>query len=313
MPKYRHNLPQTAGDPFIIDGGLETTLIYHHGLTLPLFAAFVLLEDEAGREALRRYFHHFIDIAQRYGVGLILDTPTWRANRDWGAQLGYSEAALADINRRSIEFARDIRDSAETDATRVIINAVLGTRGDGYVPSNIMSIEEAADYHHTQIDTFARTDADMVTVYTLNYVEEGAGIALAARACDMPVVISYTVETDGRLPTGDTLQQAIERTEEASEGYPLYYMINCAHPTHFGPSLNPDGRWLSRVQGIRANASRRSHAELNEATELDDGNPVELGMQYRDLRRQFGQLNVLGGCCGTDHRHVEEICRAALA
>jgi homocysteine S-methyltransferase len=313
MPKYRHNLPQTAGDTFITDGGLETTMVFHQGIDLPEFAAFVLLEDEAGRDRLRRYFTDYTAIAQRYGVGFIFDTPTWRANRDWGQKLGYSEAALADVNRRSVEFLLPIRDAIETGGTRGIINGVLGPQADGYVPGRIMSVEEAAAYHHTQIDTFAHTEADMVTVYTLNYIEEGVGVALAARACAMPVAISFTVETDGRLPTGDTLQQAIERVEEASDSYPAYYMINCAHPVHFGQSLNPDGRWLSRIHGIRANASHRSHAELNEATELDDGNPVELGIQYRDLRGQFGQLNVLGGCCGTDHRHVEEICRAALA
>jgi S-methylmethionine-dependent homocysteine/selenocysteine methylase len=276
MSKYRHNLPQTSGDMFITDGGIETTLIYHHGLNLPEFAAFVLLEDEEGIEALRRYYRDYAAIGQRYRVGFILDSPTWRANRDWGSRLGYSEEALAQINRRAIELMLEIRESVETDATRGVIGGIIGPRGDGYVPSNMMMIEEATAYHLKQIETFAQTEADMVTALTLNYIEEAIGVALAAQSCNMPVAISFTVETDGKLPTGDTLKEAIERTDEATGAFPVYYMINCAHPLHFQQSLTPAGDWLSRIRGLRANASQMSHIELNAATELDDGNPVEL-------------------------------------
>jgi S-methylmethionine-dependent homocysteine/selenocysteine methylase len=298
---------------FIADGGIETTLIYHHGLNLPEFAAFVLLEGEEGIETLQRYYRDYAAIAQRYQVGFILDSPTWRANQDWGRKLGYSEEALAQINRRAIELMLEIRESVETGGTRVVIGGIIGPRGDGYVPSNIMTIEEATAYHLPQIKTFTQTDADMVTALTLNYVEEAIGIALAARSCNMPVAISFTVETDGRLPTGDTLRDAIERTDEATDSFPAYYMINCAHPHHFQQSLTPAGNWLSRIRGLRANASEMSHTELNEATELDDGNPVELGTQYRSFKSQLSHLTVLGGCCGTDHRHIEEICRSYLS
>jgi S-methylmethionine-dependent homocysteine/selenocysteine methylase len=313
MSKYRRNLPQTAGRMFITDGGIETTLIFHHGLELPEFAAFVLLENEAGIQVLHRYYRDYAAIARRYKVGFILDSPTWRANQAWGRKIGYSEEALVQINRRAIELMREIRDSIETDTTIGIIDGVIGPQADGYVPSTMMTIEEATAYHLPQIQTFAQTEADMVTALTLNYVEEAIGVALAARACAIPVAISFTVETDGKLPTGDTLRDAIERTDAATNAYPIYYMINCAHPQHFQQALTPSGHWISRIRGLRANASQKSHAELNEATELDDGNPVELGTQYRALKSQLSHLTVLGGCCGTDHRHIEEICKSYLA
>ncbi|MBI1279531.1 MAG: homocysteine S-methyltransferase [Anaerolineaceae bacterium] len=313
MPKYRDNLPQISGDTFISDGGLETTFIFHYGIELPEFAAFVLLQNEDGLKTMERYYHDYAAIAQRYGVGFIFDTPTWRANRDWGNKLGFSEQDLVQFNQRAIDLLLNIRESIETDTTQGIINGAIGPQADGYVPSKMMTIEQAAAYHLPQVTTFAQSEADMVTAYTLNYVEEAIGVALAAQSCNMPVALSFTVETDGKLPTGDTLQQAVEQTDEATGGYPLYYMINCAHPLHFQQSLASEGKWVSRIRGIRANASQKSHAELNEATELDAGNPIELGTYYRTLRNQFGHLNVLGGCCGTDHRHIEEICKSTLS
>ncbi len=312
MPKYRHNLPQVSGGTFISDGGMETTFIFHHGIELPEFAAFVLLKTESGIKSLERYYGDYAAIAQRYQVGFVLDTPTWRANRDWGSKLGFSEQDLAQVNKQAVELLLNIRQSIETDTTHVVLNGAIGPQADGYVPSNMMSVEQAKAYHLEQIKTFTQTEADMVTAYTLNYIEEAIGVALAAKSCNMPVAISFTVETDGKLPTGDALKEAIERTDEATGGYPIYYMINCAHPQHFQQSLAQDGNWLSRIRGIKANASQKSHAELNESTELDAGNPIELGSYYRTLKQQFGHLSILGGCCGTDHRHIEEICKSTL-
>jgi S-methylmethionine-dependent homocysteine/selenocysteine methylase len=243
---------------------------------------------------------------------LILESPTWRANRDWGQKLGYSGNALAEANRKAIVLLAEVRNSFETEATRIVISGNIGPRGDGYVPSALMSVAEAADYHREQIGTFAQADADMVAAFTMNYVEEAIGVASAARSVDMPVAISFTVETDGKLPTGQALKEAIEKTDAATQSYPAYYMLNCAHPTHFMDSLAPAGDWLSRIRGLRANASTKSHAELNEATALDDGVPVELGRQTREVKNRLTELCVIGGCCGTDHRHVEEMCKAFL-
>lgn len=309
MSKYRHRLPQLQDQLFMTDGGLETTLIFHDRVDLPYFAAFDLLKDDKGAEVLQRYFARYAELARAHGVGIVLETPTWRANPDWAAKLGYDSDALADANRKGIALLLKIRALYETPQTPVVISGNLGPRGDGYKPTACMSIREAQDYHLPQIASFAHTDADMAAAFTMNYVEEAIGIAAAARTCAMPLALSFTVETDGRLPSGQTLEEAIVRTDDASGGYPVYYMINCAHPTHFENGLRGKGPWVQRIRGLRANASRRSHAELDESTDLDAGDAEELGLLYGALRASLPRLSVVGGCCGTDHRHVDSICR----
>src|ERR687895_745799 len=255
-------LPQLSGDRlFVTDGGLETTLIFHQGIDLPYFAAFTLLEDEAGAEALRRYYEPYLAIARERGTGIVLDSPTWRASRDWAERLGYSPE------------------------------------------------QQAEAYHAEQIGTFATTAADMVSAITMTYAEEAIGITRAAKAAGLPAVISFTVETDGRLPSGQPLREAIEQVDAATAASPAYYMINCAHPTHFQAVLE-DGPWLERIGGLRANASTMNHAELDEATELDEGDPQQLAADYRALRDRLPKACVLGGCCGTDDRHVAAIAEA---
>lgn len=310
MSKYRKRLPQLQGDLFLTDGGLETTLIYHEHLELPFFAAFDLLKSTQGLEVLRRYFETYIDIARRHGTGIVLETPTWRANPDWATKLGYDAATLADANRSGVGLLLEIRQREETARTPIVISGNLGPRGDGYRPESRMTVEEAVAYHAPQIRTFAETDADMIAAFTMNYVEEAVGIALAARDAHMPLALSFTVETDGRLPDGTSLAQAISRVEELTNHYPAYYMLNCAHPTHFSHVLEDLGPLATRIRGVRANASRRSHAELDASTDLDAGDPQELALQYRDLRRSLPNLAVVGGCCGTDHRHVQAMCAA---
>ncbi|HYE94676.1 MAG TPA: homocysteine S-methyltransferase family protein [Rubricoccaceae bacterium] len=313
MAKHRDPLPRQGGPFFLTDGGLETTLIFLEGQDLPHFAAFHLLQTAEGKEALRKYFRTYAALAARFGVGLVLDTPTWRANRDWGAQLGYDDDALAEANRRAVRLLEAVRDAYETPRTPIVLSGCIGPRGDGYVPDRAMSADEAEAYHRAQVETFAGTAADLVSAMTMNYVEEAIGITRAAQRAGMPVVLSFTVETDGRLPTGQTLGDAIAQVDEATAGYPAYFMINCAHPSHFEQVLSGEEPWVARVRGLRANASRRSHAELNEAPDLDDGNPVELGRDYaRLVRGPLPHLNVMGGCCGTDHRHVEQIASACL-
>lgn len=313
MSKYRSHLPQLRGELFLTDGGLETTLIFHEGLALPCFAAFDLLKNAEGTAVLRRYFERYAEVARRHDVGLVLESPSWRANPDWAAKLGYDARALAEANRRSVRLLLEIREAFEAGRTKIVISGDLGPRGDGYKPAARMTVAEAQAYHAPQIRLFVETDADMVAALTMNYPEEGLGITLAAKEAGMPVVISFTTETDGRLPSGDALDETIARTDEASGGYPVYYMINCTHPTHLEGALERGGGWRDRVRGLRANASRRSHAELDESPTLDAGNPEELGRQYQQLRSAFPRLSVVGGCCGTDHRHVEAICLAMQA
>jgi S-methylmethionine-dependent homocysteine/selenocysteine methylase len=298
--------------PFLTDGGLETTLIFHKGIDLPSFASFVLLKDESGRQALRDYFEPYLALAAERGTGFVLDTATWRANPDWGRELGYSPEELERANRDAVALAAELRAKHQPEVTPIMIDGVIGPRGDGYVADTSMSAEEAERYHSMQARVFAEAGADLVSAITMTYAEEAAGIVRAARAAGIPVAVSFTVETDGRLPSGQRLREAIEQVDAQTDGGPDYYMVNCAHPTHFLSVLEEGGPWLERIRGIRANASRMSHAELDDAEELDEGNPSELAGQYRELRERLPKTCVLGGCCGTDHRHVREIAVAAL-
>lgn len=312
MPQYRQNLPQLSSDVFLTDGGLETSLIFHEGLDLPDFAAFDLLKDNQGYAALYEYFQKYAQLAQTYGVGLILESATWRANPDWGTKLGYDATALAAVNQKAIALLYTLRQQYETETSRMVISGCVGPRGDGYQSNTAMTPTEAQVYHLPQIEAFREAEADMVSAVTMTYAEEAIGITRAAHLVGMPVVISFTVETDGKLPTGQTLKDAITQVDTATGNGPIYYMINCAHPSHFDHVLSANEPWLMRIHGLRANASTKSHAELDEAEELDDGNPQELGQQYLNLSDALPNLNVLGGCCGTDHRHIEAICKACL-
>jgi S-methylmethionine-dependent homocysteine/selenocysteine methylase len=313
MAKHRNSLPQLADGLFLTDGGIETTLVFLEGFELPYFAAFHLMANERGQNALRDYYRRYVAIATAHGLGFIFESPTWRASTDWAEKLGYSPLALTDINRKSIQLMVELRNAHETKAAPMVISGCVGPRGDGYDPGQVMSVAEAEAYHAGQIRTFSETEADMVTAITMTNTNEAVGVVRAAAAAAMPVAISFTVETDGRLPTGQTLQDAVEAVDAATNRAPAYYMINCAHPTHFEAAVATEKDWVKRLRGIRANASKRSHAELDQAKDLDAGDPVELGRQYWQLRRRLGHLTVLGGCCGTDHRHVEQICLACIS
>jgi homocysteine S-methyltransferase len=312
MSKYRNALPQMNGGMFLTDGGLETTMIFHEGHDLPCFSAMELLKTAAGRGALDAYFERYVPLAQAAGAGFIFESPTWRSSPDWGAALGYDPAALAAANVRAIATMEAQRARYESPETPCVISGCIGPRGDGYSPDTLMDAGEAEAYHAVQIGIFADTAADMVTGMTMTHPGEAAGIARAARAAGMPAALSFTVETDGRLPDGTALGAAIELVDDEAGDAVAYYMINCAHPTHFADALALDAPWVRRIRGLRANASRMSHAELDNAERLDEGNPVELGGEYRDLLARMPWINVLGGCCGTDHRHVAAIADACV-
>lgn len=299
---------QSVIDPsvrYLTDSGLETTLVFTDGRELPSFAAFVLLDQPDGRERLRRYFREHADVAREHGLGLVFEAPTWRANTDWGATVGYDAAALDRVNRNAVQLLRDIE--SEFAGMPTVVSGQIGPRGDGYRVDAAMTAEEAADYHRPQIA--ALHEADVVTALTMNYADEAVGIVKAARDLGQNVVISFTTEIDGRLPSGQSLGDAIEEVDDRTGARTAYYMVNCAHPSHFDASLA--GEFVDRIVGVRANASPRSHAELDEATELDIGDPHALGRAYAALASRLPALAVFGGCCGTDIRHIREIAAAA--
>ncbi len=313
MPKYRNRLPQLDGELFLTDGGMETTLIFHQGLDLPYFAAFDLLRAPDGPATMRSYYKTYLDIAKAGAVGFVLESATWRASRDWADKLGYETDELDGANRKAIDLLADLREEYETTDRPIIISGCIGPRGDGYDPAITMTPDDAESYHAEQVRTFAETECDLVSALTMTNAEEAIGITRAAAAAGLPVVISFTVETDGNLPTGQTVRDAVADVDAATGGAPAYYMINCAHPTHFEHWVGAGEPWLDRIGGLRANASKKSHAELDEAEELDDGDPLELAADYVRLQTHLRKVNVLGGCCGTDHRHVAAICDICLA
>jgi S-methylmethionine-dependent homocysteine/selenocysteine methylase len=298
-------LPQLGDDLFLTDGGMETWLVHERGFDLPQFAAFPLLDDTQGVEALRGYFAPYVELARANGVGLVLDAPTWRASSHWGELLGYDTQQLAELNRRAVALVDDVRE--EASGVRIVVGGCVGPSDDAYAPSEQVSADVAYAYHRPQIETFAHTPADFVNALTLTYSAEAIGIARAANAVGLPVAISFTVETDGLLPGGETLEDAIAAVDGAAQVD--YFMVNCAHPTHFTDAIAV-GEWRDRVWGVRANASAKSHAELDNAEELDSGDPEELASHYPELRERLPNLRVAGGCCGTDERHIAAICAA---
>lgn len=306
-------LPQIAGGLFLSDGGLETTLMSIDKIELPHFAAFVLLEDELGRERLAQYYVPYLEIcAELPGAGFVLETPTWRANPDWANLLGVDAARLRSLNIDAARLMRSLRDRWTSRlGGPIVVSGIVGPRGNGYVASAHDSVEDAARYHSQQAESLAAGGVDMLTAVTMTTSSEALGVALAAQRVALPVAISFTVETDGRLPSGENLGEAIERVDAIAP--PGYFAINCAHPSHFFSTLEAAGPWAARIHGIRANASTKSHAEIDESTEIDVGDPSDLAKRYRGLRGVLPNLNVLGGCCGTDWRHLRAVRDAWIA
>ena len=297
--------------PILTDSGLETWLVFHRNVDLPDFASFPLLDDPAGRALLAEYFRDHLRVAADAGTAVVLETPTWRANPDWGTRLGYDAAGLDRVNRGSVAFLREL--SGEHPGLDVVVSGNIGPRGDGYDPGELLTPDVAEAYHRPQIDSFVAAGADRVTMLTATHAGEPIGIVRAAVAAGVPVVIAFTVETDGRLPSGQPLHEAIEEVDAATGAAALHFGVNCAHPDHFTAALDAGSPAIDRIELVRANASRMSHAELDEAEELDDGDPDELGAVYASLRQAHPHLRVLGGCCGTDVRHVAAIARACCA
>jgi homocysteine S-methyltransferase len=310
------NLPLLESDSvYLTDGGLETTLIFLDGIDLPDFASFLLLGSEDGKAHFDRYFTPYLDTAERTDRGFVVDTVTWRANLDWGARLGCDARTLAEVNRRAVDYAAGLARSRP--ALTTVLNGVIGPRGDGYVVGEAMTVDEAASYHSHQANAFAAAGAQMMSAVTMTYVDEAVGVVEAGKQVDLPVVVSFTVETDGRLPSGQALGDAIEEVDRATGVAPAYFMVNCAHPTHFASVLETGIEtgepWVERVQAVRANSSTMSHAELDEAEKLDRGDVIGLAGHYAQLQQTLPNLRVVGGCCGTDHEHIAAIADVLTA
>lgn len=289
---------------FLSDGGLETFLIFDKGYELPCFSAAVLLNTEQGQADLTAYFERFIGIAKSAGRGFVMDAPTWRAGTAWAGPLGQTLKEVMATNARAVSFVATLRAKHETDDCPILINGLVGPAGDAYAPDTEIAAQDALLIHAPQIHALGKAGVDMISAMTFTHAQEAIGIVQAAKEIDVPIVIAFTLETDGRLPSGQSLADAIAEVDAATGDGPAYYMINCAHPDHFRDVLDTNAAWTLRIGGIRSNASRMSHSELDAAEELDDGDPVELGQLSAELAMRLPNIRVIGGCCGTDHRHV---------
>lgn len=296
-------------DIYLTDGGLETDLIYNKNIDLPHFAAFPLLEDPRYLSILNAYYAEYMDLAKKYKTGYILESPTWRANKDWGYKLGFSKEDLTKINVLAIEQLKKLKSRYTRDIPNILISGQIGPREDGYQIKSLMSVSEAEEYHKLQIEAFKSAKVNLVSAITMNYTQEALGIVYTARSNNLPAVISFTVETNGNLPSGESLEFAIKKIDKLTNNYPLYYMINCAHPNHFIEQLKKSEYAYQRIHGLRVNASCKSHEELDASEYLDRGDLENLGNLHVPLKKLLPNLKVFGGCCGTDVEHIDAICR----
>jgi homocysteine S-methyltransferase len=288
---------------FLVYAGTGTDLIFNHGLELPGFASFPLLEQPDTRAILAGQMQALVDLASEMNVGCILDAPTWMANADRAAPFGYDAERLVEVNKDAVSLVEDVRRAAARED--VLVSACIGPRFDPYADIPPISVEDARQYHAAQMHSLKDTTVDVVTAYTFNRPSEAAGCILAARDAGLPIIMSLVVETDGCLADGTKLVDAIDQIDGESHMAAMFFMVNCAHPTHFAGALGNH----PRLRGLVANASSCSHAELDEADELDEGDPVELGKQIAKIARSNPSVQVFGGCCGTDMRHLKLIAR----
>lgn len=293
--------PRVGGSPYVTDGGIETDLIFNRGFDLDEFAAFPLLYDERGRAALVDYYRGYAGIARLAGVGLVLASPTWRANTDWAARLGYDTTATDRVNRDAVELMRTVREEL-SELAEVVVSGVVGPRGDGYVAGERPDLEEAAAYHRAQVESFVAAGADLVEALTMTTAQEAAGVVAAGHEVGLPVGVLFTVEVDGRLPDGTTLGDAIAVVDAVGDA--AYFGVNCAHPTHLAAALEEGIGWRERIAELRPNASTKTHEELDAMTELDAGDVGHLVDSLASIRALLPGLSVVGGCCGTDASHV---------
>lgn len=294
-------LPLEGNKTFLVYAGTGTDLIFNHGVELPGFASFPLLEEPGTRVILAGQMQALVDLAREMNVGCILDAPTWMANADRAAPLGYDAERLAEVNKDAVSLMEDVRQASARDD--VLVSACIGPRYDPYADIPPVPVEDARQYHAAQMQSLKDTSVDLVTAYTFNRPSEAAGCILAARDADLPIIMSLVVETDGCLADGTKLVDGIDQIDAATDSAALFFMVNCAHPTHFAGAIGNH----PRLRGLVANASSCSHAELDEADELDEGDPIELGKQIAAIAQQNPSIQVFGGCCGTDMRHLKSM------
>lgn len=302
--------PQAKGTIYLTEGGQETEVMYRFGHDLPEFALYPLLERPDALEALRGMYTRYLEVAAAAGLSVLMGGLDYRASPDWGAKLGYSPEQLRDTQLRCIDFLREVAEPFKTRIPAILISGIVGPRGDAYSLNRTVTAESAEEYHFVQLSTLARVGVDLVTAMTFNSVPEAVGIARAAARVNLPLCISFTLDSGtSRLKSGPTLREAIEATDqEAGEDKPDFYGINCSHPLEFEPALEP-GAWARRLRMLRPNASAMDKISLCRIGHLEEGDPQELGRLMGELAGRYPQIDLWGGCCGTWDKHLGHIAQ----
>ncbi len=266
--------------------------------------------DPYAGSVLEGLFRQYMDIGQKYDLPMIFCTPTWRANPERLAKAGIG--MVEQVNNDSFSFVDKIRKSYGEYSSKIFIGGLMGCKGDSYRPKEALEKNEATAFHRIQAKALADSGCDFLYAATQPAISEAVGIAAAMAECDVPYVISFLIMPDGKLLDGITLSEAIEQIDDKISPRPSFYMVNCVHPLVFkqalSKSFNETENLRSRLIGLQANSSTKSPEELENLPYLDTTEPVEFSEYMLQLHKRFG-IKILGGCCGTDNRHIEEIAR----
>ncbi len=312
MNTYKAFPTQRDGHLYMCEGGTETEFMYKHGFELPHFATFPLLENPKAASVMRDMYRSYLDVTASHGMSAIMGGLDYRASPDWGALLGYSPEGLAEANLNALDFLRNIANEYVGQLPEILINGMIGPRGDAYEANRTITENEAEDYHSVQLNTLKEAEVDLVLAMTFNNIPESIGVARAAAKVGLPLAISLSLDSSSRLNTGPSLAEAITTIDRSTNGSPDFYMVNCVHPIEYEPALE-SGDWIKRVRGIRPNASKMDKMSLCSLGHLESGDPVELGQQMGDLARRYPHMDIWGGCCGTWEVHLDEIAKNVLA
>ena len=304
--------PQQEGRFYLSEGGTETELMYKYGFELPHFATFPLLENPDAVSRMREMFRSYLEVAAKYKICALMGGLDYRASPDWGELLGYSPGGLAEANIQSIEFLREIADEYASEIPVILIQGLIGPRGDAYERNETITENEAEDYHSVQLETLKKAGVDLALALTFNNIPESIGVARAAAKIGVPLGISLTLDSTSKLSSGQSLVEAITTIDKETDQSPEFYSINCSHPVEYEPAIEP-GEWINRVRGVRPNASKMDKIALCKIGHLEEGDPVELGELCGDLARRYPHMDVWGGCCGTWNSHLDEIAKNVIA
>lgn len=268
-----------------------------------------LIYQEKGRATLAAIYRQYLDIGRRYTLPLLLSTPTWRAGRDRIAQAGL---AGRDVNGDNTRFLAELRNSYAVYAQQVAICGLMSCRGDAYRPAEAMTTQAAGGFHAWQADALAAAGVDLLLAATLPALSEALGLARAQAATGLPYLISFVARPEGTLLDGTPLNVAIASIDSAITPRPLAYLINCTHASIFRSAMrhqsNSSPLVRERVIGLLANTAALSPEELDDRHQLVEEVPETFGSSVSALHRELG-MKVLGGCCGTDQRHIECLAR----